>query len=256
MKQLWQFLIIVFLLSIPLWGLGYIFDVTKIIPIKLPISALQFVCVLLAAIIVTKRNGNSATAILIRGLDFNRIPVKSWRYSIFILMPLTVFLSYLIMHWNGLQMTNRITPFWNIPIFLLVYGISGYCEQLGWTAIATDKLLLRFNIIVTGLIVGLIWATWHIIPFMQTHNPTIWIFWQCIYIIVYRILLTKVYTLTNRSVFATVAMHMTYNTAFSMMPYYGSSYNPMYMVLVTCIVGIIVFLLNCKWTTSNEIRQL
>jgi membrane protease YdiL (CAAX protease family) len=246
MQQLWKFFILVFLFSIPLWGVAYIFDVTKIIPIKLPISALQFLCVLLAAIIVTKQNGNSAASILLRGLDFNRIPVKLWRYSIFILMPLTIFLSYLIMKWNGLQLIDKPTPLWNIPIFLLVYGISGYCEQLGWTAIATDRLLVKFNTIVTGLIVGLIWATWHIIPFTQTHNPATWIFWQSIYTVIFRILLTKIYILTNRSVFATVALHMTYDTAFSMMPFYGSSYNPMYMVLATGIVGLIVFLLFGK----------
>ena len=150
-----------------------------------------------------------------------------------------------------MELNNKPTPIWNIPIFLVVYGISGYCEQLGWTAIATDKLLLRFNTIVTGLIIGFIWASWHIIPFIQTHNPTIWIFWQCIYTIVYRILLTKIYTLTNKSVFATVALHMTYNTAFSMMPYYGSSYNPMYMVLAIFIVAVIVFIVSNRWTSPK-----
>jgi uncharacterized protein len=129
---------------------------------------------------------------------------------------------------------------------LLVYGISGYSEELGWTAIATDKLLERFNTIITGLVVGLIWAVWHIIPFIQTHNSAIWIFWQCIYTIVFRVLITKIYILTNRSVFATIALHTTYNTAFSIMPYYGSSYNPAYMTLATCIVGLIVFLYNGK----------
>ena len=256
MKELRQFLILVFLLSIPLWIVGYIFDATKIIPVKLPISALQFLSVLIAAVIVTKRNGSSVTLLLKRGLDFKQIKKRIWQYAIFILMPLIIYCSYLIMQLNGLETNSRLTPLWNIPIFLAVYGISGYCEQLGWTAIATDKLLMKFNAIVTGLIVGLVWAAWHIIPFIQTHNPTIWIFWQCIYTIIYRILLTKIYTLTNKSVFATVALHMTYNTAFSLMPYYGSSYNPKYMAIATFIIGIIVFLLNSEWTIRNENRQL
>ncbi|HVX25876.1 MAG TPA: hypothetical protein VHB70_06020 [Parafilimonas sp.] len=57
--------------------------------------------------------------------------------------------------------------------------------------------------------------------------------------------------MTNKSVFATIALHMTYSTAFSTMPYYGSSYSAKYMVVATCIVGIIVFLLNGKWKQSR-----
>ncbi|HEY5825602.1 MAG TPA: CPBP family intramembrane glutamic endopeptidase [Cyclobacteriaceae bacterium] len=254
MKQLREYLLLVFILSIPFWILGFIFDNTKIISVELPISALQFVCILLAAIIIIKRNGNSISSILKRGFDFNRITSNLWRYSIFILMPLTILLSYFIMQWNGLEPTNKQTPLWNLPFFLLIYGVSGYSEQLGWTAIATDKLLQKYNIIITGLIVGLIWTIWHIIPFIQTHHSPVWIFWQCIYTIVFRVLLTKIYVLNNRSVFATVALHVTYNTAFSMMPYYGSSYNPMYMLLATCIVGIIVFLLPTGPVTKLEIR--
>ncbi|MEO7046610.1 MAG: CPBP family intramembrane glutamic endopeptidase [Ferruginibacter sp.] len=143
----------------------------------------------------------------------------------------------------GVLITKKPTPIWSIFIFVLIYGLSGYCEQIGWTAIATEKLLQRYNIVITGLIVGIIWASWHIIPFTQTHNTGIWIFWQCIFTVLYRILMTKIYVLTNRSVFATIALHATYNTAFSMMPYYGSTYDPMYMTSATCIVCLIVFIL-------------
>ncbi len=254
MKQLRQFVILVFILSSPLWILGYFFDATKIISIRLPISALQFLCVLVAAIIITKRNGNSTISFLQRGLDFHRISVRIWRYSVFVLMPFTVLLSYFLMRCNGVELQHPLTPYWNILFFLLIYGISGYCEQLGWTAVATDKLLARYNTIVTGCIVGLIWATWHIVPFMQTHNSAVWIFWQCLFTIIFRIILTKIYVLTNSSVFATVALHMTYNTAFSMMPYYGSSYNPMYMVLATCLTGTMIFLLISTWKALQAIR--
>lgn len=225
---------------------GYLFDATKVIPIKLPISALQFLAVLIAVIIVTKRNNGSANQILLRGIDFYRIKKKEWKLGVFLLMPLTVLLSYFIMKWSGLHIPNKITPIWTLPLFLFIYGISGYSEQLGWTAIATDKLLSKFNIVSTGLIVGLIWASWHIIPFIQTRNTATWILWQCAFTVVYRIVMTKIYVITNKSVFATIALHATYNAAFSMMPYYGSSYNPMYMALATFIVGLIVFILFGK----------
>jgi uncharacterized protein len=244
MRKQIKFISLVFALSIPFWLLGYWFDSTNFIPVRLPFSALQFLSVLAAAVIVTKSGGGSVSSLLKRGFDFNRITKTGWRFGIFLIMPLTVVVSLMLIQWNGFIITDTSTPFWTIPLFLCVYGVSGYCEQTGWTAITTDSLLSRFNVIITGLLVGITWATWHIIPFTQTHHDMDWIIWQCIYSIVFRILITKIYVLTNTSVFATIALHATYNTGFSMMPYYGSSYNPMYMVIATSIIGSIIFLLS------------
>ena len=243
MKALPRFLLLVLLFSIPLWLAASFFDATKIIPVKLPVSALQFLSVLLAAIIVTRQNGSSVRDLLSRGIDIKRIKNPVWQVGIFLLMPLTVLLSFLLILWSGATIPDKMTPLLSIPIFLLVYGISGYCEQLGWTAIMTDILLERRTIFLSGLIVGITWAAWHIVPFIQTHNTATWIFWQCMYSIIYRVLLTKIYVLTNRSVFSTIATHATYNTAFSLMPYYGSSYNPMYMAFATLCITVIIFAL-------------
>ena len=241
MKILPRFLLFVLLFSIPLWLAASFFDATKIIPVKLPFSALQFLSVFLAAIIVTRQNGNSVRDLLLRGIDIKRIKNPIWQVGIFLLMPLTVLLSFLLLLWSGANIPDKMTPLVSIPIFLLIYGISGYCEQIGWTAIMTDILLERRTIILSGLIVGITWAAWHVIPFIQTHNTATWIFWQCTYSIIYRVLLTKIYVLTDRSVFSTIATHATYNTAFSLMPYYGSSYNPMYMAFATLFITVIIF---------------
>ena len=241
MKTVPRFLLLVLLFSIPLWLAASFFDATKIIPVKLPFSALQFLSVLLAAIIVTYQNGSSVRDLLLRGIDIKRIKNPVWQVGIFLLMPLTVLLSFLLLLWSGANIPDKMTPLLSIPIFLLIYGISGYCEQIGWTAIMTDILLERRTIILSGLIVGITWAAWHIIPFIQTHNTATWIFWQCMYSIIYRVLLTKIYVLTDRSVFSTIATHATYNTAFSLMPYYGSSYTPMYMAFATLFITVIIF---------------
>lgn len=243
-KTLSRFLWFVLLFSTPLWLAASFLDATKIIPIKLPFSALQFFSVLLAAIIVTLQNGDSIRDLLQRGLDINRIKNPVWRIGIFLLTPFAVLLSYLLMLWSGGIIPNTMTPLLSIPVFLLIYGISAYCEQIGWTAIMTDILLKRRSVILSGLIVGVTWAAWHVIPFIQTHNTTTWIFWQCIYSIIFRILLTKIYVMLNHSVFSTIVAHATYDTAFSLMPYYGSSYNPMYMTFATLFIIVVVFALS------------
>jgi len=243
MKTLPRFLWLVLLFSIPFWLAASFFDATKIIPVKLPFSALQFLSVLFAAIIVTRQSGASVRDLLLRGIDIKRIQNPMWRVGIFLLMPLTVLLSYFLVLWSGANIPDKMTPLLTVPIFLLIYGISGYCEEIGWAAIMTEVLLERRTVILCGLIVGITGALWHIIPFVQTHNTTAWIFWQCMYSILYRVLLTKTYILTNRSVFGAIAAHATYNVAFSLMPYYGSSYDPMYMSFATLLVTIIIFTL-------------
>jgi hypothetical protein len=34
----------------------------------------------------------------------------------------------------------------------------------------TDRLLERYTVIVSRLIVGVAWALWHVIPYIQAHN--------------------------------------------------------------------------------------
>lgn len=240
MKTLLHFLWLALLFSLPLWAAACFVDTTKFIPVKLPLSALSFLSILLAAVVVTRQDHGSVRDLLLRGLDIQHLQSPGWRMGIFVLMPLVVASSYLIMRWRGVAMPDQRTPLYAIPIFLLVYGVSGYCEQIGWTAVLTDELLPRYSILTAGLIVGVTWAGWHIIPFWQTHNTAVWIFWQCLFTVIYRVLLTKVYVVTGHTVFSTIAMHATYNTAFSLMPYFGSSYNPMYMALVTLLITIFV----------------
>jgi membrane protease YdiL (CAAX protease family) len=170
MKTPPRFLWLVLLFSIPLWLTASFLDATKLIPVKLPFSALQFLSVLLAAVVVTRHSGGSVPKLLLRGFDMKRIKNSRWRVGIFVLMPLTVMLSYLMILWSGIEVSDKMTPLRSIPIFLLIYSISGYCEEIGWTAIMTDLLLKRRGVIMAGLIVGTTWAAWHIIPFIQTHN--------------------------------------------------------------------------------------
>lgn len=254
MKPLFRFLLLVLLFSVPLWLAAIFFDATRIIPVKLPFSALQFVVVLISAIHVTRQRGGSVRELLLRGADVKRIASPMWLIAVLALMPVTVALSYLMEVWAGGPVPDKVTPFFALPIFLLIYGISGYCEEIGWTAIMTDDLFeQRYNPMMIGLLVGTTCAVWHIIPFIQTHNSAIWIIWQCIFTILCRVLMVRVYLRTHRSVFGMIAFHATYNAAFSLMPYYGSSYDPMYMSLATLCMTVLIFALRDS-SQNNKLK--
>jgi membrane protease YdiL (CAAX protease family) len=52
-------------------------------------------------------------------------------------------------------------------VSLLLTGIVmglvvGFFEELGWTGFAVPRLRLRYGVLTTGLIVGLLWGAWHL----------------------------------------------------------------------------------------------
>jgi membrane protease YdiL (CAAX protease family) len=97
----------------------------------------------------------------------------------------------------------------------LVIGIiAGTFEEIGWTGFATPRLLTRFSPLVAGLVLGLIWASWHGLA-DYTGNIAVkgtggWIVWFVTYWLIpltgYRVLMTWVYAHTN-SVLVAMAMH-------------------------------------------------
>ena len=53
----------------------------------------------------------------------------------------------------------------------LVMGLAtglaaGFFEELGWIGFAIPRLRQRYSVLATGLIAGLLWAVWHVLPVM------------------------------------------------------------------------------------------
>jgi membrane protease YdiL (CAAX protease family) len=58
--------------------------------------------------------------------------------------------------WTGLLMSG------------LLSGIMvGIFEELGWSGFAIPRLLKRYSVLSTGLLVGLLWGAWHFILFWE-----------------------------------------------------------------------------------------
>lgn len=51
-----------------------------------------------------------------------------------------------------------------LVLFGLAVGLgAGFFEELGWTGFAVSGLRLRYGVLTTGLIVGALWAAWHVL---------------------------------------------------------------------------------------------
>ena len=91
---------------------------------------------------------------------------------------------------------------------------AGFIEELGWTGFAVPGLRLRYGVLTTGLIVGLLWATWHLIVAFWASGTvsgalslTSYVLDPLLFLTVFRVLMVWVYDRTE-SVLVAMLMHV------------------------------------------------
>lgn len=101
----------------------------------------------------------------------------------------------------------------------LVTGImAGLFEELGWTGFATPRLRQRYGVLQTGLLVGLPWAVWHILPalWLGFGSGTLsgalsvasYLMDPFLFLVGFRVLMVWVYDRTGGSLLMGMLMHM------------------------------------------------
>jgi uncharacterized protein len=249
MKSVSYFLL-VFALSVPFWVLGAIApDFTKVFPIKLPISALMTFCPLIAAVILVyrERKTQGIKDLLSRALDFKKIKQKKWYLPVVFLMPVIAVFSYFYTKLTGVVVPETPTSVLSIVVFFGIYFIGAIGEEIGWSGYAIDPLQNRYGALKASIILGAIWAIWHIIPWSQTHQTPIWIVWQSVSTIFLRVIMVWLFNNTGKSVFAMVLFHAMLNISPYLIPGSGGHYDSfVFCILLAVTVLIVVFLRGSK----------
>ena len=94
--------------------------------------------------------------------------------------------------------------------------IGGFFEEIGWTGFAIPRMLKRFSVIKTGLVMGLIWGAWHfLVNFWGSANSSgevplaIFLFVALFsFLLPYRILMVWIYS-HSKSLLLAILMHCT-----------------------------------------------
>ncbi len=237
------FFLLVFALSLPFWLLGAIAEHFSIgLPFNLPVSALMFVCPLIAAFILVSREEQPGgrSRLLKRVFDLKRIRHKIWYVPIIFLNPLLFLLSYGVMRLLRLPLPEPYIPFLTIPILFVVYFISAACEEGGWMGYAVDPMQARWSAFTTSLLLGSVWALWHVVPDIQAHRTPTYIAWQGLFTVATRILIVWLYNNTGKSVFAAILFHDMSNVSYALFPNNGSHYDPAITGALIAITAVIV----------------
>ena len=218
-----RFFLTVVALSIPFAWLGAVTDL-QLYP-GIPVAALAFVCPVSAAALLSYRENGAAavSALLRRAFDFRRIRAKVWYLPTVLLMPgVTVAAS-------GLMRAMRSplpTPRFPIPgafILFLAFLVAALGEELGWSGYALDPMQKRWSALQASVVLGVVWALWHVIAMVEAGQSPAWIAWGCLDMLGTRVLMVWLYNNTGKSVFAVALYHAIANLSVkSMFP--GGSY--------------------------------
>ncbi|MFO7794919.1 MAG: CPBP family intramembrane glutamic endopeptidase [Promethearchaeati archaeon] len=135
-----------------------------------------------------------------------------WYLAAFLIMlaPLLFALIYILIGGES----PGIDPSLTLPllVFNLFYTLfSGpLSEELGWRGFALPRLQSRFTALLSSIILGFIWASWHLpLYFIPPQRIAIYIFIPLVLVI--SILMTWVYNNTGGSVLLTIIMHFSFN---------------------------------------------
>ena len=248
----WTFFIAVFALSVPLWVLGG-FTTARLMP-GLPVGALMFLCTAVMACMFSVRTSRAHTikGLLASSFDFGRIRSKIWLLPTVLLMPGVLLASYAFMCVAHLPLPVPEVPWALAPVLFLLFFVAAAGEELAWTATVLDPLQSRLGALRAALIIGVVCALWHVVPFAQVHPSAAWVSGQFLFTVAFRVVLVWLYNNTGRSVFATIVAHAMYNVAWQLFPNRGSAYNPWIVAAITGFVALVVTLVWGAWTLCGR----
>lgn len=259
MKQLptdgrpFTFLGLVTVLSLPLFVLGAVAEGIEVGSLVLPSSALMFVLPVLAAAILTYRDNGKAGVIrlLRRAFDYSVAPRKRWYLVALLAAIVPNAAAYGLARAFGSAESQLPMSLAALPIVVIVMLIAAACEELGWTAYATDPLQERFGTPATGMILGIFWAAWHLLPLVQAGHDSVWIAGWFIGTVAARMVIVWLHNNTGHGVLAAIFMHAAINVCAALTPGYDQN-------IIPVLTGVIMALLALAVTvrpTGTPIRM-
>ncbi len=238
-----MFFLLVFILSIPFWVAGALTNF-QLLP-GLPVSALGFICPVLAASILLYRKHGLAglSGLLKRSFDFRRIKARAWLAPLILLAPAMSALAYGVIRLGGVPVPAPQFTLWMALALLAVFFVAALGEELGWSGYAVDPLQERLGALWASLLIGGIWAVWHFIPLLEARRSPEFIAWWSLGTVAERVIIVWLYNNTGRSVFVAAVFHAMINLTWQLFPVDGSFYDPRVSGVIAALVALLLVIL-------------
>jgi hypothetical protein len=95
--------------------------------------------------------------------DVRRLRGARWALFALLFLPAVTLISYGVVRYFSLPLPDVIlfTPA-AAPGLFAMFFINAIPEEIGWTGYATEPLQKRYGVFGAGLIIGVVWAPWHV----------------------------------------------------------------------------------------------
>jgi len=133
-----------------------------------------------------------------------------------------------------------------IPLFF-VMGVLSNGEEIGWRGYATPRLQAGHSALTAALVVGMIWALWHIPKALTAGSGQDYPFWLFVLDTVAKaIVFAWVYNGTGGSLWAVTLLHASVNTSVVFLPILRGAPDAVRLIAISiglhCLVAIAVVL--------------
>jgi membrane protease YdiL (CAAX protease family) len=241
MRDAGWFFGLVLILSLPFYALGLTHTALPFAA-ALPLSALMAVVPMCAAFILVlrKRGAIAAGTLFMSAFHIRTIPHVRWAVIATAFMPVAFAVTAGMVWLSGTALPAlHLLPLTAIiPAFALFF-IGAVGEELGWQGYAFPALTKRHSALTAALIIGTVWALWHIIPFALMGRSAEWIIWQSVGMVLMRIIIVWLVVNAGGSILVAVLFHMMSNSVWGMFANFDPHYDPMVLCLVLlAFVGI------------------
>lgn len=182
---------------------------------------------------------------------------QKWLIPALLLGPLIALVTTALMLVMGRSIgwEYGVPPLMIVPIFLLIYITNALPEEYGWRGYALDPLQKRFNALAASLVLGAIWALWHLPLFFieGTTQQAIPLYQFILQTMVLAIFYTWLHNNTGGSVLIAALFHASANTAAAAVPTWTTELGRwLNFGLLAVMAGIIVW----QWGWRQLSRRL
>lgn len=118
---------------------------------------------LAAIILVAFERGRSGLLELLGRVLIWRVGWKWWAFALFFPILPSVAALYVFNLLGGPAVDwSNLGPIWTVvPMILVLTVLAGLGEEFGWRGYAMPRLQIRFNALISSLIIGFLWGLWH-----------------------------------------------------------------------------------------------
>ena len=255
MRAAASFFGLVLLLSLPFYAVGLL-HLALPFAAALPLSALMAIVPMIAALALVAYNKSALAAgkLFTSAFRFRLIPSVWWAVIASIFMPAAFALTAGMVWLSGTALpTLDLLPLSAIiPAFVLFF-IGAVGEELGWQGYAYPALAKHQSALTAALIIGVVWALWHVIPFALMGRSAEWIIWQSVGMVLMRIIIVWLVVNAGHSIGVAVLFHMMSNSAWGMFRDFNAWYDPKVMCLAL-LAPVIAIVATAGPTTLNRFR--